>query len=170
MRDNCNISIRGNQVVLVPYQRKFVSKYHKWMQDPQLLLMTASEPLTIEEEYSMQRAWKDDADKCTFIVLFNCSSSRASRQFDESSVEEASPVIDEIRSMVGDVNLFLNDPEDRTVAEIDVMIAEPGCRRQGLGEETVSLMMGYGADRLGVRLFVAKIHETNAASLHLFRK
>jgi RimJ/RimL family protein N-acetyltransferase len=169
MRDNCNISIRGNQVVLVPYQRKFVSKYHVWMQDPQLLLMTASEPLTIEEEYAMQRSWKDDADKCTFIVLSNCSSSRASRRFDDSSEEEAS-VTDEIRSMVGDVNLFLNDPEDRTVAEIDVMIADPGSRRQGLGEETVSLMMGYGADRLGVRLFVAKIHETNAASLHLFRK
>jgi len=169
MRDNCNISIRGNQVVLVPYQRKFVSKYHVWMQDPQLLLMTASEPLTIEDEYAMQRSWKDDADKCTFIVLSNCSSSRASRRFDDSSEEEAS-VTDEIRSMVGDVNLFLNDPEDRTVAEIDVMIAEPGSRRQGLGEETVSLMMGYGADRLGVRLFVAKIHETNAASLHLFRK
>lgn len=146
-----------------------MSKYHVWMQDPQLLLMTASEPLTIEEEYAMQRSWKDDADKCTFIVLSNCSSSRASRRFDESSEEEAS-VTDEIRSMVGDVNLFLNDPEDRAVAEIDVMIAEPGSRRQGLGEETVSLMMGYGADRLGVRLFVAKIHETNAASLHLFRK
>ena len=146
-----------------------MSKYHVWMQDPQLLLMTASEPLTIEEEYAMQRSWKDDADKCTFIVLSNCSSSRASRRFDDSSEEEAS-VTDEIRSMVGDVNLFLNDPEDRTVAEIDVMIAEPGSRRQGLGEETVSLMMGYGADRLGVRLFVAKIHETNAASLHLFRK
>lgn len=146
-----------------------MSKYHVWMQDPQLLLMTASEPLTIEEEYAMQRSWKDDADKCTFIVLSNCSSSRASRRFDDSSEEEAS-VTDEICSMVGDVNLFLNDPEDRTVAEIDVMIAEPGSRRQGLGEETVSLMMGYGADRLGVRLFVAKIHETNAASLHLFRK
>lgn len=146
-----------------------MSKYHVWMQDPQLLLMTASEPLTIEDEYAMQRSWKDDADKCTFIVLSNCSSSRASRRFDDSSEEEAS-VTDEIRSMVGDVNLFLNDPEDRTVAEIDVMIAEPGSRRQGLGEETVSLMMGYGADRLGVRLFVAKIHETNAASLHLFRK
>ncbi len=146
-----------------------MSKYHVWMQDPQLLLMTASEPLTIEEEYAMQRSWKDDADKCTFIVLSNCSSSRASRRFDDSSEEEAS-VTDEIRSMVGDVNLFLNDPEDRTVAEIDVMIADPGSRRQGLGEETVSLMMGYGADRLGVRLFVAKIHETNAASLHLFRK
>ena len=167
MRDNCNISICGNRVVLVPYQRKFVSKYHEWMQDPHLLLMTASEPLTIEEEYAMQRTWKEDADKCTFIVLSNNRISKASRQ---CSVEEATPVIDEIRSMVGDVNLFLNDPEDRTVAEIDVMIAEPGSRGQGLGEETVSLMMGYGADRLGVRQFVAKIHETNAASLHLFRK
>jgi len=156
-------------VILVPYQRKFVSKYHEWMQDPQLLLMTASEPLTLTEEYDMQVTWREDADKCTFIVLSN-SSYIANRNCDLCTGDDAAPVIDEISLMVGDVNLFLNDRDDRTVAEIDVMIAEASCQRQGLGEEAVSLMMGYGADRLGVRLFVAKIHETNAASINLFRK
>ena len=31
--------------------------------------MTASEPLTIEEEYEMQQSWLEDPTKCTFIVL-----------------------------------------------------------------------------------------------------
>ncbi len=47
-------------------------------------------------------------------------------------------------AMVGDVNLFFNDPDNASVAEIDIMIAEPGCRGRGLGTEAVTLMMHYG--------------------------
>lgn len=48
--------------------------------------------------------------------------------------------------MAGDVNLFLNDPDgDLGVAEIEVMVAEAGSRRTGLGREAVRMMMAYGA-------------------------
>lgn len=48
--------------------------------------------------------------------------------------------------MAGDVNLFLNDPDDDlSVAEIEVMVAEAGSRRKGLGREAVRMMMAYGA-------------------------
>lgn len=47
-------------------------------------------------------------------------------------------------AMVGDVNLFFNNPNDTSAAEINVMIAEPGCRGRGLGTEAVTLMMSYG--------------------------
>lgn len=46
--------IRGDKVVLVPYREEHVEKYHQWMSDPRLLQLTASEPLTLEEEYEMQ--------------------------------------------------------------------------------------------------------------------
>lgn len=46
--------------------------------------------------------------------------------------------------MVGDVNLFFNNPDDTSVAEINVMIAEPSCRGRGLGMEAVTLVMSYG--------------------------
>ena len=39
------------------------------MQDPFLLEATASEPLSMEEEVAMQREWRDDEKKCTFIIL-----------------------------------------------------------------------------------------------------
>jgi len=47
--------------------------------------------------------------------------------------------------MAGDVNLFLNDADgDLTIAEIEVMVAEVGSRRKGLGREAVCMMMAYG--------------------------
>jgi hypothetical protein len=60
MRDNYNLVIRGQQVVLVPYRREHVELYHSWMQDPVLQELTASEPLTLAEEYAMQQSWADD--------------------------------------------------------------------------------------------------------------
>lgn len=47
--------------------------------------------------------------------------------------------------MVGDVNIFLNDPDnDMTFGEIEIMIAEEAYRRNGLGLEALMIMMGYG--------------------------
>ena len=114
---NQSTCIVGAHVVLVPYERKHVAKYHDWMQSKELQelvrrrevafeqrtpstrstsssspppththncpahthththtrfvarVQTASEPLSIEEEYDMQQSWRNDDDKCTFIVL-----------------------------------------------------------------------------------------------------
>lgn len=117
--------------------------------------MTASEPLSIEEEYDMQKSWREDSRKCTFIVLRN----------DESST-------DEIGQMAGDVNLFLNRDDDGglTYAEIDVMIAEERFRKQGMGEETVLLMMWYGITHLNTKKFFAKINKVNESSIKLFKR
>jgi len=67
--NNNNNDDDENKVVLVPYRPEHVTKYHEWMLDPHLLFMTASEPLSIQEEMDMQQSWRDDPNKCTFIVL-----------------------------------------------------------------------------------------------------
>lgn len=54
------VSVEGEKVILVPYMREHVPKYHEWMQDPLLLQATGSEPLTLEQEYEMQLSWTQD--------------------------------------------------------------------------------------------------------------
>ena len=156
MRDNWNTSITGDSIILVPYKRCFVEKYHSWMQDPSLLEATASEPLSLEEEYDMQKLWRHDVKKCTFIVL----SKRF--QLDDNNLE--------LDRMAGDVNIFLNDHDDKYNAEIEIMIAEPRYRRCGMATEALKLMMFYGTTQLKITRFFAKINRKNSGSIALFRR
>lgn len=45
-------------------------RYHSWMQCPELQRLTASEPLTLDEEFEMQKAWANDEDSKKFLVCF----------------------------------------------------------------------------------------------------
>ena len=55
------VRVEGNRVMLVPYAEAHVPTYHAWMQDPLLLDATASEPLTLQQEYQMQLSWAADS-------------------------------------------------------------------------------------------------------------
>ncbi|RHZ26644.1 hypothetical protein DYB26_004449 [Aphanomyces astaci] len=146
-----DVKIQGDLVRLVPYAAHHVHKYHNWMKDPFLLEMTASEPLSLEEEQQMQVTWREDPTKATFIVFATT---------DTETEDE----------MAGDVNLFFNDDEDTANCEIDIMVAEARYRGKGVGREAVLLMMSYAVTHLHVHRFYCKINETNEPSLGLFRK
>ena len=109
------------------------------MQDEYLQEMTASEPLTLEEEYKMQVSWRDDETKCTFIILEKMDSGQS--------------------KMVGDVNLYFNDSDEPKHGEIEIMIAEKNSLRKGLATEAVLLMMKYAILELETERFIAKISE-----------
>ena len=155
MRCNSDLVLQTGAVALVPYRPEHVPKYHGWMTDPWLQEMTASEPLSLEEEYAMCSSWRDDEDKLTFIVL-------------DSSAGAG------IDAMAGDVNLFFHawlreeEDADHAVAEVEVMIGEPAARRKGLATQAMRLMLDYAATELGTRKFVAKIKMGNGPSLAMF--
>jgi RimJ/RimL family protein N-acetyltransferase len=159
---------------------------------------TASERLTLDEEYSMQQSWRRDGDKLTFIVCVHPPA------WDRSSDPKA-PIIaerdDTPDTMVGDINLFLfeeaaDDPEDgafvpdrgfhgkkQLVGEVELMIARKEYQGQGIGRAAVLLFLWYVVvqreeiiaahrgteDFEGVlRQLRVKIHHTNTRSIRLF--
>ena len=72
MLQNSNLVLSlASSISLLPFLSFHVPQYHEWMKSEELLLLTASEPLSLEEEFKMQQSWAEDESKCTFIVHYN---------------------------------------------------------------------------------------------------
>ena len=83
--------------------------------------------------------------QCTFIVL--------SKELIEKTDGN------EIDSMIGDTNLFLqkfeSEENDGYFAEVEIMIAEKVQRGKKLGYEALCLMINYGISQLNIKKFEA---------------
>lgn len=155
MRRNADLVLEGARCALVPYRPEHVARYHEWMEDAALREATASERLSREEEEAMQREWAADEKKCTFIML-----DRGRPDTPGTGAHGG--------GMAGDVNFFLNDRDDPSAAEVEVMVAEPASRRKGLAREALGMFLAWGRAELGLTRFVAKIGLGNAPSRALF--
>ncbi|TFK83985.1 acyl-CoA N-acyltransferase [Polyporus arcularius HHB13444] len=172
MKANENTVIVHPDVILVPYRKEHVAKYHEWMSDEELRELTASEPLTLEEEYEMQRKWQQDEDKLTFIIL-------SGESLPPLEGDVVTPELLAGQPMIGDVNLFLKGvPADEDFeVEAEIMIAEPAYRRRGVAYTALQLMLSYATDSSSPSplpvpkdRLVARIGEKNEASIRLFEK
>lgn len=135
-----------------------------------LQTLTASDPLTLPEEYAMQRSWRQDRDKLTFIV---CTAPLSQDAETPSTAEQMTPgQHDAPEHMIGDVNLFLyadvdsdsdveekkvgeeeeNDNAHALVAELEIMIARPDARGKGLAHETLRAFLCYVSTELAAIL------------------
>lgn len=170
MKINETTRIIGNRVILVPYCRHHVPKYHDWMSLVEIQELTSSEPLTLDEEYEMQEKWQKDEDKLTFIVLRRDLYEAYSGENDQER---------EVNAMVGDVNCFIiEEGEEEDVigdsshkqAELEVMIVEKANRGSGYGSEAVFLMINYCCQYLKFQNFLVKIGEENSTSVKMFEK
>ncbi|KIX97777.1 uncharacterized protein Z520_06555 [Fonsecaea multimorphosa CBS 102226] len=159
MRINEHTCVSTTKVVLVPYSAHHVPKYHGWMKDPEIQEATASEPLRLEEEYAMQRSWREDADKLTFIICrphrHDGVGYREEKPQAPGGEEEGGKRFDphrEIDAMIGDVNLFISTIEDEddsshgeilVVGELELMIAETAQQRRGFGKAALVAFLKY---------------------------
>ncbi|CAO1630812.1 unnamed protein product [Sympodiomycopsis kandeliae] len=140
MRINEETILVGDHVILAPYRKEHVEKYNEWMQSPILQEQTASEPLSLKEEYEMQNSWWKDDDKLTFILL--------ARENEDVTKGK----------MIGDVNVFLSDLDEedhedeqgkmsaakgQKRGELEIMIAESSVRRKGHATEALQLLLWY---------------------------
>ncbi|KAL4787364.1 GNAT domain-containing protein [Aspergillus varians] len=158
MRLNTKTAISTPKVLLVPYSKWHVPRYHEWMKDEEIQQATASEPLSVEEEYAMQRSWREDADKLTFIV---CLPSTSTTIPDGSSKDGALGLSGEEHDdsparMIGDINLFLRiddgdegDAAPEIIGEIELMIAEKKDQGKGFGKAALLAFLRYVLGREG---------------------
>ncbi|KAJ5949607.1 hypothetical protein N7454_001191 [Penicillium verhagenii] len=177
---NAETAISTSKVLLVPYSPWHVPRYHEWMQDEEIQEATASEPLTLEEEYSMQRSWRQDADKLTFITC---------RPVSQSPKITLRPEDESAENMIGDINLFLRiedgeegDAPRRSVVDSGKLtllvflryVAEKqaGILQEFVGgleeEERKKLAQAAGGEELRLQWLSVKIGKENARSLALF--
>ncbi|KAI2615915.1 GNAT domain-containing protein [Hypoxylon sp. NC1633] len=121
MRFNENIAISTSKVLLVPYDAHHVPRYHEWMEDAAIREATASERLTLAEEYENQTSWREAGDKLTFIVCEALPPPRSDDDHHHQHLDQpqrlgtAAVVAGEADGparMVGDINLFLTPWED----------------------------------------------------------
>jgi len=182
------VGIAGARCVLVPYRRVHVEKYHGWMEDERLRELTGSERLSLEEEYAMCETWAADDDKLTFIVLDRALLTRPDAwpvagvfSHGGDSPHGSGDDEEEVAAMCGDTNLYFSpvetvDEDGRVVAvsgrhaqaECEIMVAETGSRKMGIGREAMGLCMEYAQTALGTSRFFAKVRYDNPASRHLF--
>ncbi|KFR17269.1 N-acetyltransferase 9, partial [Opisthocomus hoazin] len=149
MKINQNTVLQGQRVTLVPYTSAHVSRYHEWMQSEELQRLTASEPLSLEQEYEMQRSWRDDADSEDLKRFLRVGGSG-----------------EQVPSVLPRAHRGLRAPDEwALLAE-----AEGFYRGRGFGKEATLMMMSYGVRNLGITKFEAKISQENEASICMFKK
>ena len=168
--------------------------YHEWMQDPFLLDATASEPLTMEQEIEMQKEWRDDEKKCTFIILARDLISdkvvnippiptvvHAEEERGDKEQESYENLIEEtLDAMIGDINLFLSEEEDDYNSDDEenfhkqqqqLLHPEQCTPAEDLTQAELDIMIAAKSHRhknLGVELALMMMHY-GASSLNLKR-
>jgi len=95
----------------------------------------------------MQKSWRSDGDKLTFILCLPLTQDPLENEKVVSATEH-----DSAERMLGDVNLFLipDDDDDEmdkgtksVVGELEIMVAKIEARRRGYGRAALSAFMAY---------------------------
>lgn len=185
MKANYELCLSGENVILVPYRPEHVPTYHGWMTDTRLLELTSSEPLTMDEEVRMQSEWRDDENKCTFVILARDLLDLGDGDDDAFppppppiEVEDGGDREDDdddrgdrrsypsligrtLHAMIGDVNLFLSDDVDE--GDVEEKEEEGGSRdhSSARSQAEIDVMIAVASHRrrdLGAEVALVMMH------------
>jgi RimJ/RimL family protein N-acetyltransferase len=203
MRINEFTAVGFKNVLFVPYCSHHVPMYANWMDDADLRRLTASDHLTLDQERANQRSWRADRDKLTFITFLvppglSFDHDAAVISAAASASASAAAAAESALVPLGDINLFVASDVDGQgggregdlVGEINLMIADPSMRAQGLGSAVLHGFMAWikhrqrdlAAEFAGrlephddddvptLRWLMAKIDADNLSSLRLFER
>ncbi|BGP28945.1 hypothetical protein JCM10296v2_000681 [Rhodotorula toruloides] len=174
MRLNEATTLVNDRIVLRPYRRWHVPRYHEWMASDEMRDATASERLTMEQEEDMQ--------KSTFIIHLR-SPAAPSPTLNPAGFLSAHS---DSSTMLGDVNLFLHassppsspsssssSPPPSQRAELEIMFPPSALYkpRTGLASLALRTFLSYSSRALSLppSAFFARIGFDNEASLGLFK-
>jgi RimJ/RimL family protein N-acetyltransferase len=163
------------------------------MSSSELRDLTASDELTLDEEFANQQSWREDPSKLTFIsadaTTWNAKRDSGAATFakDRSQEEVWGVVDDDSTVMRGDVNMFFHEDEEDEegiLGEINIMVAEPITRGKGFGKRMLFMFLWYvltyrmslmeeyhgAGDGKGPSFsgFVAKVDKDNLVSIKMF--
>ncbi|TQS37780.1 hypothetical protein Golomagni_01735 [Golovinomyces magnicellulatus] len=132
-----SLAISSSKVLLVPYEKRHVETYHEWMNSKEIQEATASESLTLNEEYLMQESWRHDHDKLTFVIC---------RPPSTHIKKVVAGTHDATHLLLGDVNLFLfaaQQHDNCCIGELELMVAPLEARRHGYGRAAILCFLYY---------------------------
>lgn len=122
----------------------------------------------------MQKSWRQDSDKLTFIVCLPITPAPSTPATPPSQSRKSvkSQEYDDSDRMIGDVNLFITEPitieeEEKgiCVGELELMIAVPSARRKGRGRATIVAFLLYISSHIQTILSEYSSPQTQSESL-----
>lgn len=142
--------IYGERIRLRAVEREDVKKYFEWVNDPEVTYgLSLYLPMSMTDE----ERW------------FERASNRA---------PDEKPLAIEVRAgdgwrLIGNCTFFDMDGVAHS-AEIGIMIGDKSVWNQGLGTETISLLLRHGFETLNLNRIALKVYSDNPRAKHTYEK
>ncbi|MFX1316140.1 MAG: GNAT family N-acetyltransferase [Promethearchaeota archaeon] len=138
----------GERVKLAPHKREYIDKFLKWFNDPEITqYLTIYRPLTLEMEEEWFNTIKDRENNIYLSIL----------------------LLEENDKLIGNCGIHNIDCKNRC-AFCGIAIGEKEYQNQGLGTETMKLLVEYGFNTLNLNRLELSVKDNNIRAIKCYKK